>query len=114
MSERELIDKLIKEKLGKGKARFEVNVGRKRIDMVFEKEDEIWLVEAKKRLNFEALGQFFPKKALKLGIVCEDGDSEIEEACRGQGVKVFKRVEKEIEGEKIEELQSVEFAAAKW
>jgi len=113
-SERELLDKLIKDKLGKGKARLEVGVGRKQIDLVFEKADEVWLVEAKKSLNFEALGQvltyeglyqeqFSPRKALKLGIVCEEGDSEIEQACRSKGVKVFILPEKEVKEEKIEE-----------
>lgn len=113
ISEKELLDRLIKEKLAKGKAEFKVGVGRKQIDMVFEKESEIWLIEAKKSLNFEALGQVltyeklyqeqFPcKKTLKLGIVCEEGDLEIEEACRSKGVKVFILPEKEVE-ERIEE-----------
>lgn len=112
-SEKELLDRLIKERLGKGKAKFEVGVGRKQIDMVFEQENEIWLVEAKKSLNCEALGQvltyeklyqgqFPPKKTLKLGIVCEVGDSAIEEACRSKGVKVFILPEKEAKEEKIE------------
>jgi len=112
-NERELLDRLVKEKLGEGKAEFEVSVRRKQIDMVFEKEDEIWLVEAKEKLKFEALGQvltyeklyqgqFSPKKALKPGIVCEEGDSEIEEACRSQGVKVFIFPEQEAKEGKIE------------
>jgi hypothetical protein len=112
-SERELLDRLIKKKLGEGKAEFEVSVGRKQIDMVFEKEGEIWLVEAKGKLNFEALGQvltykklyqeqFSLQKALKLGIVCEKGDSEMEQACQSQEVKVFILPEQEAKEEKIE------------
>lgn len=112
-SERELLDSLIKKKLGEGKAEFEVSVRRKQIDMVFEKENEIWLVEAKEKLNFEALGQvltyeklyreqFSPQKALKLGIVCEEGDSGIEQACQSQGMKVFILPEQEAKEEKIE------------
>lgn len=101
-NEGELLDRLIKEKLGKGKAEFEVNVGLagKRIDLVFEKQDEIWLIEAKKELNYDALGQVLtykklylhkvpPSKDLKLGIACEGGDSEIEAACKSEGVQVF-------------------------
>lgn len=107
MNERNLLEKLIKEKLGKGKAEFEMRVGGKSIDLVFEKEDEIWIIEAKKALNFEALGQvltyeelykqqFLPCKNINLAIVYEEGDPDIEQACQSKGVKVF--ISKETEG----------------
>lgn len=114
MNERNLLEKLIKEKLGKGKAEFEMRVGGKSIDLVFEKEDEIWIIEAKKVLNFEALGQvltyeelykqqFLPCKNINLAIVYEEGDPDIEQACQSKGVKVF--ISKETEGlpKKVEE-----------
>lgn len=102
LTEKELLDRLIRDNLGEGKAEFEVNVGGmgKSIDLVFQKKDEIWLIEAKKKLNYEALGQVItyktlylhkvpPSKEVKLGIVCEGGDSEIEAACKSKGVQVF-------------------------
>jgi len=62
-SEKELLERVVKEKLGEGKAKYEVNVGfeGKRIDLVFEKENEIWLIEAKRRLNFEAFNFKYTK-----------------------------------------------------
>jgi len=101
-SEKELLERVVKEKLGEGKAKYEVNVGfeGKRIDLVFEKENEIWLIEAKRRLNFEALGQVLtykrlyqheisPSKNIKLGIVCKETDVEVEEACKSERIEVF-------------------------
>jgi len=101
VNERELLEKAIK-KLGKGKAKYEVKIGSKgkRIDLVFEKEDEIWLIEAKRQLNFEALGQILtykklyekeisPLKNIKLGIICEEVDEEIEEVCKREEVIIF-------------------------
>ncbi len=106
-SEKELLERVIKEKLGEGKAKYEVNVGfeGKRIDLVFEKENEIWLIEAKRRLNFEALGQVLTYKKLyeheilsskniKLGIVCKETDVEVEEACKSERIEVFAFPEK--------------------
>ena len=62
----------------------------------------MWVVEAKKRLNFEALGQVLvygelyeryrlhrDSKPLKLAIVCLESDLEVERACSKYGVKVF-------------------------
>lgn len=72
----------------------------KYIDLVFEKEDETWLIEAKNILNYKALGQVlsykglylqkvFSPKTVKLGIVCEKSDPDIEQACKRQGIKIF-------------------------
>lgn len=74
------------------------------------KEDEIWLIEAEKKLNYEALGQvltykglyqahFSPSKTIKLGIVCEAGDEDIEKAYKKEGVAVF------IAGKRAEEIK---------
>ncbi|OEU69940.1 MAG: hypothetical protein BA863_11180 [Desulfovibrio sp. S3730MH75] len=104
MDEKKLLDELIeKGLLGKGEAQFEVNVGMKEpkyIDLVFEKEDETWLIEAKNILNYKALGQVLSYKGLylqkvvssksvRLGIVCEKSDPDIEQACKKQGIKIF-------------------------
>lgn len=104
MDEKKLLDELIeKGLLGKGEAKFEVNVGMKEpkyIDLVYEKDDETWLIEAKNILNYKALGQVlsykglylqkvFSPKSVKLGIVCEKSDPDIEQACKKQGIKIF-------------------------
>lgn len=104
MNEKQLLDELIEKGLfGKGDAKFEVNVGMKEpkyIDMVFEKEDETWLIEAKNTLNYESIGQVLSYKELylksvvspkivKLGIVCEKSNSDIEQACKRHGIKIF-------------------------
>ena len=61
MDEKQLLNEFIKSGLlGDGEATFEVNVGimtPKMVDMIFEKPDEIWLIEAKQCLNHEARGQ---------------------------------------------------------
>ena len=100
-TERELLENFIAQRLGRGIARFEVRVGShgKRIDMVFEKDEEIWLVEAKQALDHRALGQVLAYKDLyqqyspvvnpTLAIVCEKTDLELEATCKAQGVKVF-------------------------
>ncbi len=110
-SEKELLERVIKKKLGKGKAEYEVNVEfeGKRIDLVFEKESEIWLIEAKRQLNFVALGQVLthkklyehktlPLKNIKLGIVCEETDAEVEEACKSEEMEIFVFPEDKIGG----------------
>jgi len=104
MDEKQLLNELIeKGLLGKGEAKFEVNVGTKEpkyVDLVFEKEDETWLIEAKSILNYEALGQILSYKELylqkcvspeniKLGIACEKSDPDIEQACKRYGIKIF-------------------------
>lgn len=93
-------------------ARYEVNIKGKSIDLVFEKEDEIWLIEAKKKLNYEALGQILTyqklyhlylrsSKNVKLGIVCEETDPDIEAVCKEHNIYVF--VLKEAKGKQGEE-----------
>lgn len=100
--EQKLIEKLIESGLlGKGEAKLEINAGiytPKRIDLVFEKEEEVWIIEAKKILCYEALGQLLvygdlysltTPKRVKLGVVCENSDYEIEWTCNLHGVVVF-------------------------
>lgn len=122
--EKKLLDNLIeRESLGKGEAKFEVNVGvkgPKYIDLVYEKEDEIWLIEAKNILNYEALGQVLSYKELylqkvispkniKLGIACKDSDPDIEQVCKRYGIGVFvlKEERKEPEIPQQEEICGV-------
>ena len=60
-----------------------------------------WVIEIKKELNFEALGQilvdkyYFPKEYPDIrvegyGILCEEEDEIIEIVCKYHGVQVFK------------------------
>jgi len=115
MNEKDLLRGLIEEGvLGKGKADFEVNVGLKTpnyIDLVYETNDEIWLIEAKINLDYKALGQilfykdlylykFTTSKPISLGVVClkVSGD-EIIDFYERNGIKIFilKEVEEEEE-----------------
>jgi hypothetical protein len=105
MNEKELLDKLVESgQLGEGKAEFEVNVSEnlhpKYVDMIYETENEIWLIEAKDKLNYEAIGQILtyqqsysnkynPNKKIKLGIVCNKSKENLERTCKEEGIKVF-------------------------
>lgn len=104
MNEQELLEKLINSGLlGKGDAKFEVNVGirnPKFIDMVFENANEIWLIEAKRILDHGSRGQILNYKDLynlkkkgnkpvRVGIVCEQTESDIEHVCRTNDIKIF-------------------------
>jgi len=123
--ERALLEILIeKGVLGKGEAKFEVNVGfagrPKYIDLVYEKENEIWLIESKEHLNYKAIGQILSYKELylsnillsknvKLGIVCRETDLDIKRACKSQVIKVF--VLKDMEKEEAEEEKAIPICA---
>lgn len=75
----------------------------KKIDIVIECKDEIWLIEAKKRLNPHAIGQILvyeqlyledlenkeKKKEIRLGICCRYDDPLLTEVCRKYHIKVF-------------------------
>jgi len=116
MNERDLLKLLIEDNvLGKGKANFEVNVGLKtpnRIDMVYETNDKIWLIEAKRNLDYKALGQIFfykelylykftPSKPISLGVACLNvSKDEIIDFYEKQGIRVF--ILTKVEAEKVE------------
>jgi len=96
-SEKELLARLVGE-LQPDKVDIEVRVGRKSIDMVCEKGNVIWVAEAKKQLDYKAVGQvlsymnLYKKrngKEIKTAIVCWYGDSQIESACQELGIEVF-------------------------
>jgi hypothetical protein len=117
MNERDLLKRLINEGiLGKGKGNFEVNVGSntpKYIDLVYETDSEIWLIEAKINLDYKALGQilsykklylqnFMPSKPIKLGIAClRLSNEEIKDFYESYKIKVLLLEEKETEKEVI-------------
>lgn len=119
--ERELriLDIFIGSGVLKGKFEQEVKVGRrifktgrgtfdwrKCIDLICETDPEIWILEGKNRLNYEALGEVltystlyaeeFPEKRLKMGIVCGTTEEEILKTCRKQGVTVFEVIGEEV------------------
>jgi len=105
MTEKDLLRGLIEtDILGKGKANFEVNVGLKTpnyIDLVYETNAEIWLIEAKINLDYKALGQilfykelylynFTTSKPVSLGVVClKVSGNEIIDFYEKNGIKVF-------------------------
>jgi len=101
MDEKALLKMLIK-KLGSGIAKFKVQIATYgiRIDLVFEKKNEVWLINAKKKLSYIAVGQILahkeiyqmrlsPQKELKLGIVCNQGHLAPERICRDKDIEVF-------------------------
>jgi hypothetical protein len=108
-SEAELIEKFIKSDILKGKFCLEVKVGsqvsgpfdyRKSIDLLCHGEKETWVIEAKERLNYEALGEVItyahlyakehPSEEIRMGIICSELDEEILETCKFYGITVFK------------------------
>jgi len=72
---------------------------RKRIDAVCYAPNEDWVIEVKKKLNYEALGEVLtyatlyreqnPSKIVRAGIVCREIEEELLLACKKLGVAVF-------------------------
>lgn len=72
---------------------------RKSIDLICKTDTEVWVLEGKNRLNYEALGEVltystlyaeeFPEQKIKTGIVCNTVEEEILETCRKYGITVF-------------------------
>jgi hypothetical protein len=75
---------------------------RKSIDLVVENDTEVWILEAKTRLTYTALGEVltyaslykraFPSVDIRAGIVCGPIDEEILAACNEHRVTVFQVV----------------------
>ena len=108
-----LVDEFIKINPLDGKIQREVRVGqmifankygsvfdwRKSIDLVVHTDQEIWIIEVKLKLNWEAFGQVIayehlfrkenPKVQVQKGIVCKDIDPEILAICEEFNIKVF-------------------------
>ena len=120
--EGELVVKLLKSGLlGEGEAHPQYQVGGryflgdgfhwqterpapKRVDLLFERDDVIWIIEAKKSLNWQALGQalgyavlyeddFNPKKDIMKGIVSQVSDSAVQRCCEKLQVRHFSEKE---------------------
>ena len=73
---------------------------RKRIDVVMETVDEVWIIEVKPRAGMSALGQlltyselyereFSPDKDLHLAVVCERLEQDAEDLLTLHGVDIF-------------------------
>jgi hypothetical protein len=72
---------------------------RRSIDLVYHTRDYVWVIEAKRALNFEAIGQVIvystlyaeehPTKIIKRGIVCYSVDEELVRVCKKNGITVF-------------------------
>jgi hypothetical protein len=72
---------------------------RRSIDLVYHTKDCIWIIEAKRALNFEAIGQVIaystlyaeehPTKIIKRGIVCYSVDEELVRVCKKNDITVF-------------------------
>jgi hypothetical protein len=98
-----VLDGAVQREVPIGNHRFSTEFGtfdwRKAIDLVIETRDDMWVIEAKPRLNCEALGQVLlygdlygaehSKKPVKLGIVCGQLEAEVLGACQKRGVTVF-------------------------
>ena len=73
---------------------------RKRIDVVARKDDEIWIFEVKPDAGLGAIGQlisykhlyqeeFKPTETIRLGLVTDRIDRDVEMVCQKEGITVF-------------------------
>jgi hypothetical protein len=103
-----MLDWIIKKKLGQGIAKFEKRIFGKKVDLVFEKTEQIWIIEAKKQLDHKSVGQvnsygdlylhqIRPSKDILRGIVYEKGDLAIEKVCKHQKINLFQYKGKRVE-----------------
>jgi len=69
----------------------------KRIDAVWYKRDEIWLLEIKERIRHSAIGELLtyrmlfveqrrPDLPVRLGIIAKDKDKAVQQACEQMGI----------------------------
>jgi len=99
--EEQLVEEAIQSGLfGKGRAEREVKIGSKSIDVVFENENEIWIIEATRVLNYDTFGELLvksdlymsyhrPNKPVKLGILCIQSEPDIERSCHERDIRIF-------------------------
>lgn len=94
-----------------GSRRFSTEFGtfdwRKAIDLIIHTADSVWIIEAKPRLNCEALGQVLlygdlyeleqDATHVKLGIVCGELEGEILLSCQKRRITVFQVTESGVE-----------------
>lgn len=69
-------------------------------------ENEVWIIEAKKELNYEAIGQVltysdlfsldYPCLKIRKAIICEKSDPPLENTCKKREIEVFVIKEKEL------------------
>ncbi len=78
---------------------------RKSVDLVYQTNETVWIIEAKTKLNYEALGQVLTYGALyeeqynktpQMGIVCTIINGEVLKACKRYGVTVFEVNESQV------------------
>ena len=73
---------------------------RKRIDVVGETEDEVWIIEIKPRAGMSTLGQlisyealyekeFSPTKPIRLAVVCERTEQDMEDLLVQYGIDIY-------------------------
>lgn len=72
----------------------------RRVDVICETDRKVWVLEAKKELNNQVIGQVlvsdflyqedYPQKETKKGIICEYGNEVLEEVCEKYGIQVFR------------------------
>lgn len=81
-------------------AKLAESIYRKRIDVVMETEEEIWIIEVKPRAGMSALGQlltyeilfrreFAPEKDTHLAVVCERLEQDAEDLLTLHGIDIF-------------------------
>jgi hypothetical protein len=75
-------------------------ITRKRIDAVGETRDAIWIIEVKPRAGHAAIGallnyqrlyqrEYRPRKPLRLAVVCERLEWDVQDYYRERGIKIF-------------------------
>lgn len=75
----------------------------RRVDAVCVSDEFTWILEAKKELNNQVIGQVlvsnflfcedFPDKNTKMGIICESGSKVLQDVCKELEIKTFVEVE---------------------
>jgi len=122
--EEEILSELISSNVLQGDLKSQVKIGtrihklmvggtetefdwRKRIDAVCYTANEEWVIEIKKRLNYEALGEVLtyatlyreqnPSKIVRAGIACREIEEELLLACKKLGVTVFHTIDGKVQ-----------------
>jgi len=98
MVTREELDRELKAKLSRKYGFMKPN-SLKFIDYICEIFDEIWIIEGKRKLNCEAIGQIitysdlfsldWPGLKIRRAIICEESDFLLENICKKNDIEVF-------------------------
>jgi hypothetical protein len=106
-----VLDGEVRREVPIGSRRFSTEFGnfdwRKAIDLVIDTADSVWIIEAKPRLNCEAMGQVLlygdlyeqehDATRVKLGILCGELEGEILLSCHKRRITVFQVTESGVE-----------------